>query len=161
LQLQQYALFRAIHKGGVFHDIEGSTKEEIITNTAKRLQEQCDWDGEVIAELLLDREKLMPTAIGEGIAVPHTRDLLMDTHFDIVAVVFPKVPLDYGALDGKPVHTLFFLFACEDRRHLNLIAKIAHLASLERTATFLEKRPSKPELLYSIKQWESSINKKY
>ena len=49
-------------------------------------------DAEVLAEMLLDREKLMPTAFNHGIAVPHTRDSLHQGPFDLIFVVFPKDP---------------------------------------------------------------------
>ena len=129
LGTQQFGLYRAIHKAGVYHDIPGSTKEEVIRNAVGLIAADICLDAEVITELLLDREKLMPTALSNGVAVPHTRDFLLQESFDVVAVVFPKEPIEYGALDGKPVDVLFFLFACDDKRHLHLLAKLAHLSS--------------------------------
>ena len=114
-------------------------------------------DAEVITELLLDRERLMPTALSHGIAVPHTRDSLLQESFDVVAIVFPKNPIEYGALDGKPVHTMFFLFACDDKRHLHLLAKIAHFSSKPENVAFLRRHPTKAELLEKIKQWEINL----
>jgi PTS system nitrogen regulatory IIA component len=80
--------------------------------------------------------------------------------FDAVVVVYPKVPIEWGALDNKPVHTLFFLFACDDRRHLNLLAKIAHFISSEDHLRFLETKPDQMSLLEFIKTWEASIKAK-
>ena len=54
--------------------------------------------------LLMDREKLMPTALNNGIAVPHTREVLLNRTTDIVVMVSPSQPIDWGALDKKPVH---------------------------------------------------------
>lgn len=154
---KQFSLYRAIHKGGVLHEIAGKTKEEIIRATMKRTAGELHLDPDVISELLLDRERLQSTALNNGIAIPHTRDFLLNSHFDMVTVVFPKEPLEYGALDGKPVHTLFFLFASDDKRHLHLLAKLAHLSSQPDTLALLKSRPSKEELLEYIKSWESSI----
>ena len=99
----------------------------------------------------------MPTALNNGIAVPHTRDSLLNTVHDVVFVVCLDDPLEYGAFDGKPVHTLFFLFACEDKRHLHLLAKIAHLSSQPHALDLLKNKPSKETILTFIKQWESQI----
>lgn len=154
---KQFSLYRAIHKGGVFTDIPGGSKEEIIRNTMKRIAPELHFDAEVISELLLDRELLQPTALNNGIAIPHTRDFLLNTHHDAVPLVFPAKPIVYGALDGKPVHTLFFLFAGDDKRHLHLLAKIAHLSSLPSTMDLLQSRPSKDVLLAFIKEWEGNI----
>ncbi len=124
-----------------------------MLKTAKLLQV----DAEVMIDLLLDRENMMPTALNNGIAVPHTRDSLLSSHQDAVIVVFPQEPLEYGALDGGVVHTLFFLFACEDKRHLHLLAKIAHLSSQPEARAFLQTHPSKELLLSFIREWEAKI----
>jgi PTS system nitrogen regulatory IIA component len=157
LGTQQFGLFRAIHKGGVYIDIEGDSKEEVITAAMKRIALNLHLDAEVITDLLLDRERLMPTALSNGVGVPHTRDFLLQESYDVIAVVFPKKPIEYGALDGKPVNTLFFLFACDDKRHLHLLAKLAHLSSKSENLSFMKKHPSKPELLEYIKNWEASL----
>ncbi len=153
----QFGLYRAIHKGGVYAEIEGDTKEEVICSAMQKIAADLRLDAEVITDLLLDRERLMPTALSHGIGVPHTRDFLLQESFDVVAVVFPKKPVDYGALDGKPVHTLFFLFACDDKRHLHLLAKLAHLSSKPDHLAFLKRHPAKAQLLEYIKNWETHL----
>lgn len=155
---KQFSLFRAIHKGDVLHDIIGKTKEEIIRKVMKKSARLINTDADVMTDLLLDREQLMPTALNNGIAVPHTRDSL-HAHHDTVIVVFLDYPLNYGALDEKPVHTLFFLFASDDKRHLHLLAKIAHLSSQPEALEFFRSKPSKDQLLAFIKEWEAKIPK--
>lgn len=157
---KQFSLFRAIHKGDVLHQIEGTSKEEIIRNTMATVAKSLGLDADVMTDLLLDRESLMPTALNNGIAVPHTRDTLLNSPHDVVVTVFLDQPLEYGALDKKPVHTLFFLFACEDKRHLHLLAKIAHLSSQPAVLEFLHSKPTKDQLLDFIKEWENKITEK-
>lgn len=154
---QQYSLFRALHKGEVYHNVSGQTKEQIIREAMSQASENFNFDSEVVTDLLLDREKLMPTALNHGIAVPHTRDFLFKDPYDVILVVYPQKPIEYGALDGRPVHTLFFLFACEDKRHLHLLAKLAHLNSHEEAREFLQTKPSKEALLHYIKNWEGQL----
>jgi PTS system nitrogen regulatory IIA component len=157
LGTQQFGLYRAIHKGGVYADIPGNTKEEVIRNAMKQIARDLHLDAEVITELLLDRENLMPTALSNGIGVPHTRDFLLQESYDVIAVVFPAKPIEYGALDGQPVHTLFFLFACDDKRHLHLLAKLAHLSSKPENLAYFQRHPTKPHLLDYVKNWEANI----
>lgn len=152
-----FSLYRAIHKGGVIDHVPGSTKEEVIRNSMEQMASKFGLDAEVLTDLLLDREQLMPTSLGHGVGVPHTRDFLLKSPFDVVAVVYPEKPLDYGALDGEPVHTLFFLFACKDTRHLHLLAKIAHLCHEPEKVALLRTRPSSGALLPLIKEWESHL----
>lgn len=154
---KQFSLYRSLHKGEAFYNVPGKTKEDIIRRTTKMLAKSMNLDPEVLADLLLDRENLQSTALNNGIAIPHTRDFLLSAHYDVVAIVFPENPLPYGAMDGSPVHMLFFLFACEDKRHLHLLAKIAHLSSQKEALDFFKLRPSKNEILEYIKNWESNI----
>ncbi len=156
---QQYGLYRAIHKGDVICELEGASKEEIIHNVMYQTADQLGLDAEAVSDLLLERENLMPTALGDGIAVPHTRELLLGGLFDAVVIVFLKKPIDWGALDNQPVHTLFFLFACDDKRHLNLLAKIAHYVSSGEAKRTLQDKPSREVLLEDIKRWETNIKR--
>lgn len=157
LGTQQFGLFRAVHKGGAYRQVPGKTKEEVIRNAVDRLASDLKLDAGVIADLLLDRERLMPTSLSRGIGVPHTRDFLLPESYDVVSVIFPEQPIEYGALDGQPVHTLFFLFACDDKRHLHLLAKLAHFCSKEEHLEFLQTHPEKTALLEHIRSWEATL----
>ena len=159
--LQEFGLYRAIHHGDVLVKLHAETKEALIRETMEKMAHKLALDPSVITELLLDREKLMPTALNHGIAVPHTRDFLLKGPTDVVIVVFPKRSIEWGALDKRPVHTLFFLFACNDKRHLHLLAKLAHLSSYEGALELFSLHPKKEELLPYIKEWESKIAKKF
>ncbi len=154
---QAFNLFRAVNRGGVFFDVEACDKEQLIRQMAEVLSERFSWDKEAVSQLLLDRERLMPTALNQGVAVPHTRDFLLNTHFDLVTLVFLKKPLEYGALDQRPVDTLFFLFACEDKKHLQLLAKIAHLSSQTHVLDKLRHLKSTEEVLDHIRVWEANL----
>ncbi len=157
LGTQQFGLYRAIHKGGVYDQVPGDTKEEVIRAAVKLIARDLGLDADVITELLLDRERLMPTALSNGVGVPHTRDFLLQESYDVVALVFPKKPIQYGALDNVPVHTMFFLFACDDKRHLHLLAKLAHLSRKPENLEFMLRHPTKAQILESIKEWEGNI----
>ncbi len=154
---QQFSLYRAINRGGVYKGIKGDTKEEVIRNATDLIAGTLRLDPAVLAELLLDREKLMPTAFNNGIAVPHARESIQHVPFDLVTVVFPEKPIEYGALDEKPVEVLFFLFATGDKKHLHLLAKIAHFGSDDKALETLKSQPEKAKLLEFIKQWEGSL----
>jgi len=152
-----FCLFRALTKGGVLNNVKGSTKEEVIINAVKTIAKKCSLDGELLSDLLIERERLMPTSLNHGVGVPHTRDYLIQKPFDIVTVVYPEYPIEYNALDGKKVHTLFILLACDDKRHLQLLAKLAHLTRSEEALSFLQNRPDYTQLLEYIKNWESHL----
>jgi len=155
---QAFSLFRAIYKGGVINNIKGKTKEEVIKESIKVIAKNLSLDADVLTDLLLDRENLMPTALNHGVAVPHTRDFLLPKSYDVVTVVYLNTPIDFGALDGEKVKTLFFLFACDDKRHLHLLGKIAHLTRNDESLYFIHQHPGKASLLNYIKKWETTLS---
>jgi nitrogen PTS system EIIA component len=155
---QQFSLYRAMSKGGVISNLPMSNKQGLIKSVMQRSASRLGLDPEVSAELLIDREELMTTALNGGLAVPHPRDVLLQLPgSDTIVTVFPEKPIEYGALDGQPVHTLFFLFSSSDKTHLHLLSKLAHLGSQASALEFLLKKPRQEELLGFIKEWEANI----
>jgi PTS system nitrogen regulatory IIA component len=155
--MHQFCLYRAIHQGDVFADIAGKSKEELIRKTTKAIHQKLNVDAEVLAELLIDRENMTPTSLNHGIAVPHTRDFLRTGPLDMVFVVYPEEPIDYGALDSLSVHALFFLFASNDKGHLQILAKLAHLSSNLQLRELLLAKPEKKALLEALRSWEGNL----
>ncbi|MGL5263152.1 MAG: PTS sugar transporter subunit IIA [Candidatus Rhabdochlamydia sp.] len=153
----QFCLYRALHQGDVLTNVKGKKKEEVIAAVTKIVASKLNVDAEVLAELLIDREELSPTALGNGLAIPHTREALAKGPFDMVFIVYPELPLEYGALDSNPVHTLFFLFAGSDKAHLQLLAKLAHLSSQKDAFQLLLNRSDKATLLDFVRNWEGQI----
>lgn len=155
--IQQFNLYRALNKGFVLQEVYGHDKNDLIRNSISQISEKLDIDAEVLSSLLIERENLMSTALNKGVAVPHTREFLLSEAYDSVTIVFPKSPIEFGALDHKPVHSLFFLFACQDKRHLNLLAKIAYFCGQEENLAFLQTQPEKKVLLNYVMQWEAKL----
>ena len=116
-------------------------------------------DRNVLLDALLSREEMMSTAIGNGIAIPHVRLFdSMSLQEDIVAVAYLFEPVDWVAPDEKPVHTLFFVLAADEARHLQILAEIAQLASDEDFVEFLRTMPAKEALIERIQQLEEKVN---
>jgi len=154
----QFSLYRSLCRGQLYEEAPCTSKEEVIGWTMEKMAAKFDLDPLVLTDLFLDRERMMSTALGSGIAVPHTRDFLLNTHYDVMTVVFLKEPIEYGALDGQPVHTLFFLFASEDKMHLHLLAKLAHLCSNKEARQFISTQPSRQAFLDYVKLLETKID---
>jgi len=84
-------------------------------------------DKDVVAKLLLERERLASTAIGEGVATPHGK---LDAVGRLVACV-GRAPqgVDFDSMDGRPTHLFFVLVAPENSTgvHLKALARISRL----------------------------------
>jgi PTS system nitrogen regulatory IIA component len=82
-----------------------------------------------IADGLFARERLGSTALGSGVAIPHTRSGAVDTATGAFLALAP--PIDFDAADGQPVDLVFGLIVPEDstNEHLQILAKLAELFS--------------------------------
>ena len=84
-------------------------------------------DRESLAKVLLERERLASTAIGEGVAIPHGK---LDAVGKLVACV-GRAPqgVDFDSMDGRPTHLFFVLVAPENSTgvHLKALARISRL----------------------------------
>ncbi len=152
----QFGLYRALNRGGVI-ELPEAPKEELIALAMQEMASRYDLDAAVLTDLFIEREQRESTSIGSGIAVPHTRDFLLPNHFDAVLIGFPKRAIEYGTIDGEPVHTLFFLLACDDKNHLHLLSKIARFCLTPDHVAFLKGKPAKEPLLDTIKEWENGL----
>jgi PTS system nitrogen regulatory IIA component len=78
-------------------------------------------------EMLLQRERLGSTGIGDGIAIPHGRSGNIDRLYGVFARL--EKPIDFEALDGQPVDILFALIAPEGAGadHLKALARVARI----------------------------------
>lgn len=134
-----------------FHyDVAGDTFTEVLRSALGVFELPCEADKELIYDLLVSREKLMTTALGEGLAVPHLRvPVVVNVPAPALGIFFTAKPIDMGALDGKPVHTLFLLLSLTPRQHLELLARLAALFRRPEFVRLLRDR-AKPE---TICQW--------
>lgn len=155
---KQFNLYRALYRGDVLFDVPGKTKEEVIRSVIHEVADSLNFDREVIVDLLLDRERMMPTSLNNGIGIPHARDNVIQGPHDVVVVAYPESPIDYGALDKKPVNTLIFLFASSDKNHLHLLAKVAHLCNEVNGRRIVQSKTGKDKLLAAIKDWETQVH---
>jgi PTS system nitrogen regulatory IIA component len=80
-----------------------------------------------IYDVLLQREKLGSTGIGDGVAIPHGK--ISDLEEVIVAFARSKNGVAFDSIDGKPVHLFFLLLAPENctGQHLKALAKICKM----------------------------------
>ena len=150
------SLSALIQRGGVYYNIAGTNPVEVLKEAAKTISLDKDIDRDDLLKAVLEREALMPTAIGNGIAIPHPRNpLISDEALQRVAVIFLKTPVPYNALDRKPVSTLFLILSANARTHLGILAEISHLCQKPDFIDLLEKRPSTEELTSYIAGAES------
>jgi|1185.fasta_scaffold434046_2 mannitol/fructose-specific phosphotransferase system IIA component (Ntr-type) len=84
--------------------------------------------AEALLKALIDREKLCSTGLGDGIALPHTRNSIPGlSEHPILVFGRHDQGIDYGAVDGAPVRLLFLLIAPSVSQHLQIMARLTRL----------------------------------
>lgn len=124
-------------RGGVHYRVPGSTKEEVLGAIVERLPLPEKADRDCMLQMLLDREAQGSTGVGDGIALPHVRSPVAPDRVDdaTIALCFLEQPVEFGAIDERPVHTVFTLMTPTVRTHLQILSKLAYLL---RDAAFSE-----------------------
>src|SRR6201987_3511497 len=104
-----------------------NNKKQVIQELAARAAELTGQDERAVLEILLQREKLGSTAVGNGVAIPHGKLPKLGRLFGLFARL--ARPVDFEALDNQPVDLVFLLLAPEaaGADHLKALARVARL----------------------------------
>lgn len=118
----------ALRESCVIADLKGSTKTEVLTELVSSFK-GCGLveDVKKAVEVVLERERLGSTGIGEGIAIPHGK--MKGIGGILCAFGRSKKGVDFDAVDGKPVHIVFLLLAPEDSAglHIQMLSRISRI----------------------------------
>ena len=124
-----------ISKGGVF-TVEGSSTTEIYEKVCNLIKFPESITSDAVFNALCAREKIMSTAVGNGIALPHASvPIIKEEEEHRVCVVYLKEPLDMNAPDEMKVHTMFVILTQNRQTHLQVLSR---LVSLLRDTSFLK-----------------------
>ncbi len=159
--IQPANLIQLLNKGGIFYDIVGNNVQEIIENTINIISTPSNISKENIINALLEREKMMSTSIGNGIAIPHPRNpIITDNENASISICFLKNNINFNAIDDIPVHTIFIIISANPKRHLEILAKISFFCQQEDFRLLLKNRVSKNSILGFIEKIEEQWKKK-
>jgi PTS system nitrogen regulatory IIA component len=121
------SLAAALEAGGISYGVPGTDRETALRAVVASMPLPDEADRAFLVEVLVAREELASTAVGDGLAIPHVRQpIVLSVSAPLATLSFLERPIDFGALDGRPVHTLFTLVSPTVKAHLRLIARVAH-----------------------------------
>lgn len=151
-------LSEALEAGGVFYRIEGRTKEEILGNMVTHLRLPDEVDRDYLRQVLIAREKLASTGIGDGIAIPHPRNpVLLHVTRPTVTLCFLENPVDFKALDGRPVQILFTLISPTLRFHLHLLSRLGFVLKERTLRQALDQQESREAIFSALRRAEERL----
>lgn len=119
-------LVEALESGGIHYRVEGSDKESVLRAVVKALRLPDEVDRDYLFRVLLAREALGSTGVGKGVAIPHVRNpIVLHVPRASITLCFLERPIEFDAIDGQPVHTLFTLISPTVRAHLHMLSRLA------------------------------------
>jgi len=143
--------------GGIFYRLGGSDKESALRSVVEVVRLPDEVDREFLLQVLLAREQLASTGIGDGIAIPHARNpIVLHLEKPLVALCFLERAIDFGALDGRPVQTLFAVISPSVRAHLHLLSRVSFALRDPEFKALLLAQAGREELLVAIRRISAS-----
>lgn len=121
------SLVSGLKAGGIFYRVGGEDVRSVLEEIVGMMKLPEGVDLIRVVDLLCEREKVATTGLGAGMAFPHCRDIsLPGLSFPVVALAFLEKPVDFGSIDGKPVHTVFTLLSPTSRSSIRLMSRLAY-----------------------------------
>src|SRR5215831_1504335 len=154
------SLAEALAAGGV-HRIDAKDREGVLRQVVAVMPLKEESDRELLFQVLIAREGMGSTAVGDGIAIPHVRAPAVFHEVPAsITLCFLEHPVDFAAPDGLPVHTLFSIVSPNVRGHLEMLAKLATALHDRVFKAALQRRAGLDELVTEARRLGASSTKK-
>ena len=120
-------LTELIGPNGIVANLRVTSKKQALQELAKRAAELTGQPEREIFEVLIERERLGTTGVGNGIAIPHGKLADLDRLYGLFARL--ETPIDFDAIDEQPVDLICVLLAPETAGadHLKALARVSRL----------------------------------
>lgn len=141
----------------IIPNIEASDKDSLLKMMIDMLNDTGKVKDKIRASKeIFERERIMSTGVGKGIALPHAKTSAVDN--SLGALITLSKPLDFEALDGNPVNIVFMLLGTEDNvgKHLKLLSKISRIMNNDDFRTAIINSKTASEIYNFILNFETS-----
>ncbi|HSV93835.1 MAG TPA: PTS sugar transporter subunit IIA [Desulfobacterales bacterium] len=143
-----FTLAGALQAGGVHAGVRGPDAASVLRSVVAAMPLPTDVNRDLLLQMLLARESAGSTGIGDGVAIPHARNpIVMHLPHPLVCLCFLEQPIEFGAIDGKPVHTLFTIVSPTIKTHLALLSRLAFALRDKPFAKVVARRGALAEVL--------------
>lgn len=147
-----------LKKGAIQVNLPGKTKDDVLTRLLGLLEGHTyirDFDG--VCTAVFEREAMLSTGVGEGLALPHAKTQYVDGV--VAAFATTEHPIEYGAIDNKPVN-MIFLMVSSDRaksQHIKLLSRVSRLMNEEGFRSRLLEATNEDEILDLFHEGEKEL----
>lgn len=151
-------LLDALKSGGVYYRIEGTEKATVLRNMVEVMRLPEEVDREFLHQVLLARETLGSTGVGDGIAIPHVRNpIVLHITKPTITLCFLEHPINFEAIDGEPVNVLFTLISPTVRAHLHLLSRLGYVLKSPEFKAAIKRQELRDVLLETLAAAEATI----
>ena len=151
-------LSEALEVGGIHYQLQDTNKDRALRALVQVLPLPDSVDRELLLRLFLAREASASTAIGDGIAIPHVRNpIVLHVARPAVTLAFLSQPVDFGALDGKPVHVLFSIISPTNRSHLQLLSRLSFVLHDSKLRETVVREAARAEIMQEVRRVEADM----
>lgn len=147
----------ALATGGIHYRVPGVTREQALRQVVSLMHLPEEVDREFLYQMLLTRETLGSTGVGDGIAIPHVRNPVVLHVRPVVTLCFLEQPVDFGSLDGVPVRALFALVSPTTRAHLHLLSRLGAALHDPELKRLVIEQGGREEILAAFRRVETAF----
>ncbi|MBI5508410.1 MAG: PTS sugar transporter subunit IIA [Deltaproteobacteria bacterium] len=148
----------ALTQGGISYDAAGHDTATALRTVVGLLNLPPKIDRDGLLSVLLAREALGSTGIGGGIAIPHVRNpIILHGVKPAISLCFLATPIDFAALDNRPVHILFLLLSPTVPIHLHLLSRLSLLLREPEVKHVLAAKADPATIIAAIKGVEARL----
>jgi len=137
--------------------LDATTKEQAITELVHLVAEQAGFDDpDELTQTVLERERTRTTGIGHGIGIPHGKSDNVDQLR--MAIGKPAEPIEFEAIDRKPVDLIILLVSPQDQTgpHIQALARISRILTDENFRASVKQASTSDDLYNLIAEHESA-----
>jgi len=145
-----------LNSDAIIVDLKATDKKSAIVELAEVLKDtkKAKKIDEII-EVVLEREKLGSTGIGQGVAIPHGKTDLLQEQVGVLGI--SRKGIEFNSLDGEPVHIIFLLVGPVEvaGQHLKALSRISRLFKDKFLRQAIRDAKTKEDILKIIQQEDS------
>tara|TARA_R110000868_G_scaffold37111_4_gene131337 strand:- start:20838 stop:21308 length:471 start_codon:yes stop_codon:yes gene_type:complete len=130
-------LFTLLDDQTVVTNLEVKNKKQVIDKMVDMLSSKIGNEAlEDVRYGVFERESVMSTGVGKGLAIPHCKTKVVDENYAVFAKL--SKPLNFDSIDGEPVEVIFLLVG-PDSKHSHHIKLLSRISRLMNSASFMSK----------------------
>lgn len=141
-------------KEAILSDLKADDKKGVLEELVAPVARIAEIDHDYLVKVLMERERLGSTGIGEGIGIPHGK--VKDLESLVLGFGLSKKGVDFDSMDGQPAYIFFLLLTPENSTglHLKLLARISRILKNDPFKQKLLRATHRDEIYSIIKEEE-------